>query len=493
MPRRVGTALRLHIVIGDTNVTAEMRLPLKSLHAIIVAFVFISGCQTLPSYVKQPLAENGELYLYLQPLPQEADRLSFALAGISATNKDGSDFPLMLELKDLRGSDAQRQRFLAVGRLPAGDYTGISFKVNKATLKTEDGEASLAIPESAVRTDVSFTVNKKKALLITLTLNYKNSLRDEVKFSPLFSTKIPGKPVPGLVGYVSNYADNSLTVVDKQSMLVTGIIATGRGPKGMAFDQLRRKAYVAISEEDAIEVVDIPTGEVLNRISLNTGDNPQELALSPDGRTLVSTNAGTNSVSIIDPVSFFETGRVNVGDGPSSILIDPTGKRAYVFNTLANTISVIDLSKRAIVSTIVTEPWPVRGQFNRSGDALYVIQRLSSYLTVLNPASLVVTKRKYIGTGANAVKVDSNTDQIYVGKQYEPWLAVYDPFSFLPGDSIKAGSDNAYLTIDGEGNNLCVVDAGRKSLLFINLVSRKVVGEIDVGEAPYWVSLMGER
>ncbi len=472
---------------------ATKKLLQIKLYIILLLSVLISGCQTLPSRLKQPLAENGELYLYLQPLPQEAERLDLSLLGIWAINKDGSEIPLKLALTELKGSEKQRQRFLASGRLPAGDYSALAYRLNKASLKTEDGSASLGIPDEVFRTEVLFTVKEQKALLITLTLNYKNSFSDEVTFRPVFLANVPGKPVPGLVGFVSNNEDNSLTVFDKQSMEVTGIIATGRGPKGIAINQQRRRAFVALAEEDAVEVIDISSGESLNRISLNPGDNPQEVALSPDGRTLLTTNAGSNSVSIVDADSLYETGRINVGDGPSSALIDPSGKRAFVFNTLADSISVIDLPNRSIVTTLVTEPWPVRGQFNRQGNALYVIQKLSSYVTVINPNSLAVTKRNHVGIGAISIKVDSVNDQLYVGKQLENRLAAYDPFSFLPGDSIAAGQENAYLTIDGEGNNLCVLDPATRSLLFINLVSRKIVGRIDVGEAPHGVSLMGER
>jgi YVTN family beta-propeller protein len=68
--------------------------------------------------------------------------------------------------------------------------------------------------------------------------------------------------------------------------------------------------------------------EVVNRLRLNSGDRPRELALTPDGRTLLCVNTGSNTVSFIDPGSFIEVGRINVGKNPNSILIDQTGRRA---------------------------------------------------------------------------------------------------------------------------------------------------------------------
>lgn len=472
----------------DRNITLAIRL-----FIIIAATVFLAGCQSLPTTIKQPLADNGELYLYLQPLSPEATRLGFVVAAIAAVNDRGEEFPLKLNLQALNGKEPQRQRFFATGQLPPGNYSGLSCRVKSSRLSTEDGEAALVITDAGSRSEIPFAISSRRALLVNLTFNYRKSLTNEVQFAPVFDGIVPGKPVPGLVGYVSNYADNTLTVFDKQSMQVSGIIATGRGPKGLALDQRRRKAYVAVSEDDMVQVVDIPTGEIVNQIGLNAGDNPQELALSPDGRIIITINAGTNSISIIDAHSLFETGRVSVGESPQSAIIDPSGKRAFVFNTTANTISVVDLARRSLVSTIATEPSPIRGQFNRRGDALYLIHKLSPYLSVLNPMTLAITRRINVGHGATAIKVDANTDQIYLAKEQDREIRAYDPFSLLPGVSLDGPDSIDYITIEGEENNLCVLSGDSRSLQFINLVSRKITGVIDVGADPYQISLAGER
>jgi hypothetical protein len=49
------------------------------------------------------------------------------------------------------------------------------------------------------------------------------------------------------------------------------------------------------------------------------------------------------------------------------------------------------------------------------------------------------------------------------------------------------------MTIDNEQNNLYLVNSGKKTVMVVNLVSKKMIAELDVGEEPYWVTLMGER
>ncbi len=466
-----------------------------SIVTLIIFFIF-SGCQATSVLLKSSPAERSEgaeIYLYTQPFQQEADRLTFGIEGIFALQDNGTASPLSLSLSKFNGRDIKRQRLVATGSIPPGRYTGLSFKVRDASLEGEEGAASLLVPEGPVKIDFPFSVSSGRPSVISMAFNYKQSVKTGFRFSPSFSIFMPEKPPANLLGYVANYASNNLTVFDKKALQVVGVIATGRGPRGLALDQKLRRVYAALSADDAVEVIDVTAGEVLSRILLHSGDSPQEPALTPDGRLLLTANTGSDTVSLIDPLSLIELSRVDVGKGPNSIVVDPSGKRAYVFNAVSGTMSVIDLANKSVAATISTEPGPLRGQFNRQGDKLYVIHELSSYLTVIDPLTLTVLNRFYVGRGIVSLKFDTGTGMFYIGKKYEDMVEVYNPFSFIPIDYIKTGGGTAYITIDGEENNLYLTVPETKTVTIVNIVSKKIVSKIDVGESPYWVTMMGER
>ena len=465
----------------------------KSLIIISFSLLILGACQATLSKFLPPLEEEGEVYLYAEPFPQEGERLRFNIEAIFAVSADGKEFPLTVSLHELKPSDLRRQRLLAYGRLPPGSYDGVSFKVSKALLKTEEGEANLLVPETPVRNDFPFSVNRKRAYVISVTFKYAESISGGFSFSPVFSMIIPARPIPSLTGYVSNLGSNNITVFDKKLNKVLAIIVTGGGPAGMALDQRQGRAYVALSGDDTIELVDVLSGEVINRLRVHTGDQPRELALTPDGKTLLVANKGTNTISFVDALSLVELGRVDVGREPHSVSIHPNGIRAFVFNTLSSTVSVIDIPNRAVISTITTDPAPLRGKFNRRGDKLYVIHEWSTYLTALDPFALSVLKRFPVRIGMTSIKVDPQTDLVYMGRGRDTIVEVYDPFSFVVVDSINTGAGITYMTIDGDENNLYMVNPEMKSVMVSRLVRKKVFSEMDVGESPYWVTIMGER
>jgi YVTN family beta-propeller protein len=463
-------------------------------HALCGMLLFsMSGCGASFLQVKPVLENEGEVYLYLHPFSQEADRLRFNIEGISAVTEDGREFPLRVSMKDIKCRELRRQRLFASGSLPPGAYGGFSVKVRSALLKTENEEAALLVPDAPVKLDFPFKVIRKRGYVVSMAFKYNESVRAGFSFSPFFSLFIPSQPIIALTGYVSNSGSNNVIVFDKKTNQVMGVIPTGGSPAGMVLDQGRKRAYVALPSEDSIEVIDIILAEVVDRLRLNTGDRPREVALTPDGRFLLCLNTGSNTISFIDPGSLLESGRVNVGKSPNSILIDLTGRRAFVFNTLSNTFTVIDIPNRGIIGTISTEFSPVRGQLNRKGDRLYVIHDGSSYVLEYDAAFLTLLRKDKVKFGHNSIKVDIKTDYVYLGRKRDPIIQGYEPFMFSVINFIDTGGEVEYMTIDGEQYCLYLVNSAAKTVMVVNLVSKKVVAEFDVGEAPYWVTMMGER
>lgn len=466
----------------------------RRLCSIFLLLILAGGCFPQEyTYNKEVLTDKGEVLVYLEPLPQEASKFSFTIGEISAVRDDGVKIPLSLYFSAINGSDlVGRQRLLATGILPPGRYTGLSVKTAQASLQSEEGDVALLVPEEPVTSPKLFQVKRRQAITLFLSLNASGIISQDISFTPDFSLATSGGILINLTGYVSNSFSDIISVLNKKTMKVVNVIATGRGPKGIVLDQRRTRAYVAVSEDDAVEIYDVFNGKTIGRIKLKFRDNPMELALTPDGRTLVSVNYSSNTVSIIDALSKSEVRRVKVGDGPTSAVVDPSGFKAYVTNSRSNTVSVVDLTQRTPTATIAVEGYPLRGAFNRAGDRLYVISRDSPNLSVIDPSRLTVTERIFVGTGAVSIKISTLTGLILVGKRYGGEIAIVDASSLMFIDSIRVAGNAAYMTIDRQENTLFVALPERRMVQKFNLTSKKIMAEIEVSEGAYAVAVMGE-
>jgi YVTN family beta-propeller protein len=456
--------------------------------------LLLSGCLLAKPPVSGPaLDEEGSLLVYLLPLPADALRLSFRVQEMTALREDGTSVPVSLLVTDLSGESRGRERRLARADLPPGRYTGLSLQVGAGSLRGEEGNVPLLPPAKASTIPISFEIEKRRAVVVSLGLDYRNSIESSFRFTPAFSAEIPVRPAPGLIAMASSGGPDSVTLFDKVSGRVVGAVRTARRPSGVTLDPERKRAYVAATGDDTVESIGLLEEAVLAQLRLHGGDNPLELALTPDGTTLLCANSGSSTVSVIDALPLIETARIPVGNNPSSVVADRSGRRAYVFNTGSSTITVLDVAARSVAATIPTDAGPFRGQFNRVGDRLYVIHRSSPYLSVIDPLSLAVTARIYVGMGATALKVDPQTDRIYLARRNAGSVEVFDPLSSLPTDAIPMEGDVSFLAIDGEGDNLYALLGVRHEVQVVRIVGKQTIARAEVGENPYGLALAGER
>jgi YVTN family beta-propeller protein len=437
-------------------------------------------------------AADGGVYIYLQPLPSEAARLTFSVSTLTAVATNGTEYPLKLNLKVIGATNAGRQRLVASGRLPTGSYSRFALTVKEASLRGGDG-GPLDVPDATSPIDFPFSVAPQHSSLVWLTLKYDESISRDGVFTPVFLAVTPSKPIGEHSGFVTNSRSHNITVIDTSLAQAAGIIDTCSGPAGMALDQPRRRLYVACADDDEIQAIDVTTEGVIERTRVSPGDRPRELALTPDGATLLVVNNGSDSVSIFDALSLTRYERINVGGGPQSLVMDASGRRAFVFNTLSSSASIVDIQNKTLAGTISLEASPLRGVLNRRGDRLFVIHERSPYMTVLDPRQLTVISRARLRVGINAIAIDPVRDLVCVGGENDTAVEFYDPNALLPLYSMRTPAGASHLAIDAVDNRLYVVSRRTRSVAVARLANRTIASEIDVGEDPYWVAVMGEK
>jgi DNA-binding beta-propeller fold protein YncE len=441
-----------------------------------------------------PLADEGQVLLYLEPFPEDAARLSLSFGTIALGRPDGAVIPLEVVHAAASGEERGRQRLLAWGRVPAGDYDAIVIQVRRATL-TSDEQVDLVVPKEPVRVGLGLAVLPGSAFVLHARLGAGQARAEEFEFRGDFSAwaGTPASAVVPLAGYVSVPRLSALVVYDRRSRGVTATIPTGLAPAGVALDPLQGRGYVALAGEDQLQLVDLGTGADLRRLRLRPGDAPGEAGLTPDGRLLVVVNGGSNSVSFVDAQMLVEVGRVPTGQEPGALLLDRAGRRAWVLDRRSNDLVAIDLGNQAVVGTAAVDPEPLRASLGPSEDRLYLVCRGSAFMKVLAVPGLTELSRIHVGLGASAVKVDPRTGLVFVGYSNEDRLQVFDPVSLLPMGTIPVPGPVSYLTIDDVENALLAVIPEQGVVAVIDLAARRVSSLLEVPLAPLLARPVSER
>lgn len=132
--------------------------------------------------------------------------------------------------------------------------------------------------------------------------------------------------------------------------------------------------------------------------SLYTGKNPGDIAVSPQGQTILVSNEGSNSISVFRRISgeqFDELGVVKVGVRPDGIIFNRTGNEAYVSVQEEGIIVVLDNSNVNVKPSIkgalrIPGPDPKPGKLVISSDDKQL------FVTDINNKRIIEFKRNNI-------------------------------------------------------------------------------------------------
>ena len=75
------------------------------------------------------------------------------------------------------------------------------------------------------------------------------------------------------------------------------------------------------------------------------GRNPLDVAYSPDGRYIFTTDNEDNTVTVIDTADSRVIGEIRTGKEPTSISVLPSGRQAYVTDEGDGTIEMLNIPK----------------------------------------------------------------------------------------------------------------------------------------------------
>jgi YVTN family beta-propeller protein len=154
-------------------------------------------------------------------------------------------------------------------------------------------------------------------------------------------------------------------------------------------------------------VVDVPHERVVGRIRLRDGAMPQDVKLSPDGRTFYVADMMSGGVWRIDARRMRKSGFVRTGKGAHGLYASRDSRRLYVSNRGEGSISVIDFGTRR-----VDRKWrlpgggsPDMGGVSANGKVLWLAGRYDSEVYAIDTRSGRLIRRIPVGSGPHGLCV----------------------------------------------------------------------------------------
>lgn len=193
----------------------------------------------------------------------------------------------------------------------------------------------------------------------------------------------------GTLAYVAT--TGTVYAVATGSNTVQAAINVGSQPISIVFTPDGTRAYVADAYNSTVPVIDTAANQVTG--ALISPAPPRQIAITPDGRRAMAT-VRAGAVGLLDGKTARVLMKSPVGAGAAGIAVSADGTRAYIADSGSNTVSVIHPLSGQLLQTWTVRGNPASAVLTRDGSRLYVIsvQSYGGYITVLDTSSGAVVK-----------------------------------------------------------------------------------------------------
>lgn len=229
--------------------------------------------------------------------------------------------------------------------------------------------------------------------------------------APLFSLSVGEHPAHVIAdranrfAYVTVSGEDVLKVVDLQKKAVVASIPAGKMPHGLRMSPDERTIYVADMNGGTVAFIDVASRRLVDRVP--AGETPVQVAVSPDGKTVYATVAGENAVAVIDVASRTRRKLIPVGPNPMQLYVAPDGARVYVAGQGTKTVpghavSVIDTESESVVATVQVPAGAHGVVVTPDSSTVFVTDAFASELTEIDARTLRVNSIP-VGSAPNGV------------------------------------------------------------------------------------------
>lgn len=177
--------------------------------------------------------------------------------------------------------------------------------------------------------------------------------------------------------FFTELLNNGVGITNTANRTVTGFIATGSEPTGIALSPDGTRIYTANQGDNTVSVIDAVNNVAIGSVSIAA--SPFSVEVSPDNTQLFVGN-NDNTLTIIDVASLRITKTVTVGFATNAFAVDPSGRLLYASSAASGSVSEIDIVSGNVLRTFTLGGTPQGMALNKKGTHLFVVNQ-AGYLS----------------------------------------------------------------------------------------------------------------
>ena len=289
--------------------------------------------------------------------------------------------------------------------------------------------------------------------------------------------------------FVTNEKSDTVSVINGSTLEIEATIEIGERPRGIGLSPDGTELYVAVSEENKIKVVDPVSLKIIREFE--AGSDPETFAVHPNGNIYIS-NEDDAKATVFNPKTGEQIAEIKVGLEPEGVAISPNGKRVIITSESTNMLHVITVPGNTIENNILIGSRPRAATFSQSGDIAYATAEISGEVVKVDMINAKIIKTGSTGDSKSKPKdvvLSKDEKVIYVAGGRANKIIVMDADTLEIIKGIPVGKRTWGLAMSKDGKRLFTTDGVSSTVSVIDTDKNEVIKTIEVGKFPWGVAI----
>ena len=325
---------------------------------------------------------------------------------------------------------------------------------------------------------------------------------------------------------VSNERSGDVTVIDGSTDAVIATVPVGKRPRGIHATPDGKRLFVTLSGSprmapgvdenrapadktaDGLGVIDVAARKLIDR--WHVGSDPEQFAISRDGKFAFIANEDDASASIVDLSSGQSRGKIKVSEEPEGMGVNPANGEVYVTCEEKGEVFAIDPDAQRVIAKIETGGRPRSVVFLPDGSRAYVASENGVYVAEIDAKSHKLLSKIQLPTGSlpMGIAISKDGKELYVSTGRGNAVAIIDtqklnaqgsPRLSARGEGegeesivamIPVGKRAWSIALDPSGSKLYTANGASNDVSVVDLKSRKELRRIKVGDGPWGIAIV---
>ena len=235
-----------------------------------------------------------------------------------------------------------------------------------------------------------------------------------------------------------------------------GVTLTGDEPTNVAFSPDGHTAYVAAQLSHEVDIVDVATNTVTGSVS-TPGNDPYQTAVSPDGTKFYASGNG-DMIWVFDAATHALLDTIPVDADPNGMVITRDGKWMFVTHLSSTNIGRITLATGVYDTLTSVGDIPVHGlDVSPDGTKLYLVSQGTDSLYAFNTATGENVGQVFAGDEAFGLAATPDGTEIWV-TSLSGELRRFFSDGLVVNTTLNLGGYLRRIAVDPAGNGAVIAD-----------------------------------